>query len=198
MMVNQYDFNRLIIGSSHTCCFQREESECSEGQLSSSHDLEGEEYLQLNHFKPDATYFCLKHLQEQISLWILSEKSCADPLNKHVKLIKTNLVSVSMDTYEMYKSRIIIVPGLKLCKKCLYVSIPEWFKSNPSPIISQIASSSSSELYNSPGFVSSQYEIQKARNVIDTIARNLQISPIGDNEWNDKVSLIGIVLAYKL
>lgn len=50
------------------------------------------------------------------------------------------------------------------------------------------SSSSSSEFYCSPGFVSSQHEIQKARNVINTIAETLLLNPIDENGWSNKVS----------
>lgn len=191
MTRNELNFHHLILDSNQasSCCL-KVDSECSEAQLLTMSDLEEKELIQLQYIQPDADHFCRGHLHTRIKLFLLHEKICLDPLLKHETAVRKNLLVISMDVHDKYKSRIILVPGRKICKKCLYTYLPEWLEENPSPVSTQITSSSSSEFYCSPGFISSQFEMQKARETIDILANILQLTSIDPSKWSDQVSVM--------
>lgn len=170
------------------CCFKSGDSECSE-QLLTLTDLDEEESLQLRLIMIDAQYFCRQHLDAQIKLFMLHQNRCCDPVAKHKTFIKRGLTVVTMEHYNEFKSRILLVPGQKLCQNCLHKNVPQWYDDNPSPILTQITSSSSSEFYCSPGYINSQFESDKARAAIDDVLKSLELMPIDTNRRNDKVSL---------
>ncbi|KAJ8688649.1 hypothetical protein QAD02_024444 [Eretmocerus hayati] len=70
----------------------------------------------------------------QIALEALHERKCCDPFNKHSKKIKTNLFKISQGIHNTYKHGIYLIPGFKLCLKCLYDKLPSWLKENSAPM----------------------------------------------------------------
>lgn len=171
------------------CCLRTNDLECSETPLLTFNDLNEEQHLQLLHIMPAADYFCMRHLSKQIHLFEYNERTCADPLHRHKKPIKLNLVVVNLEMHLKFQPKIFLVPGQKLCRNCATTHIPDWYKEKSSPVSSQITTSSSSEVYCSPGFVSSQNEIQEAKAVIDEILNMLSLPPIDPSKRNSKVSI---------
>lgn len=151
-------------------------------------DLDVVESLQLRLITIDAGHFCRKHLDNQIRLFKLHENHCCDPFAKHKTAIKRDLSVVTQQHYDKFKSRILLIPGQKIRRTCLHKHVPQWYEDNPSPILTQITSSSSSEFYCSPEYINSQYENEKARETIDDIMKTLQLMPIDTCRRKDKVS----------
>ena len=66
-------------------------------------------------------YLCDEHFQDQFSRYKGWHQKCSDPSHRHKKVVKSNLIEVSLDTAKDVKmfSEYCVVPGQKLCKYCL-------------------------------------------------------------------------------
>ena len=64
---------------------------------------------------------CYAHYQNEIHLFPLNQKTCVDPQSRHKKIIRKDLVPVSLSLARDCKSftETRLVPGTKLCKNCL-------------------------------------------------------------------------------
>ena len=85
------------------------------------HILSDEEIEILNfRFDFEIRILCHRHYQDQFSRYNGWHRKCSDPNHRHKKIVKSNLVEISLDTAKDVRrfSEYRVIPGQSLCKYC--------------------------------------------------------------------------------
>ena len=73
---------------------------------------------------------CKKHFNQYIKDYSYKQYKCEDPFNIHKNRVRTNLHEISLEEFKTISKSYEILPGQKLCRKCLKDAVKEKEKEN--------------------------------------------------------------------